>query len=315
MDYILLDNLTLDKKSTLHLKIEEKEGAGKYLYIKGEGIKKGEYALVFEGSENSEYVFHIINVEKDSFVFKFEIDMKKIKDKERLNIVEIYTSDIYFSLKDLHMALNIKKLPFEEDILKEEESIPLENIPLISKDKQEILNEGEENINVYRDSFEGTERELSEEVIKSKEGSVKIINSNEDILNDTLEKIKLDFKEPFSGHIFYKINESLKCLYEINIIYNGFIMPLIYPYMGYYNKDIESKTLPKWIFGKAKNDLYQEYFVYGILGKKDKRFQPFLGTTGYTYYRQIKESELGYWFLYVEKKSGKISLPLKPKDY
>jgi hypothetical protein len=40
-----------------------------------------------------------------------------------------------------------------------------------------------------------------------------------------------------------------------------------------------------------------------------------MGATGFVYFEKLKDSELGYWLSYINAKTGKISLPIKPQQY
>ncbi|MFZ7132899.1 MAG: hypothetical protein ACOWWR_11115 [Eubacteriales bacterium] len=136
---------------------------------------------------------------------------------------------------------------------------------------------------------------------------------------DKLE-IKLERVEPFyekiPHHQWWKINENNIDIQYYCILYNGYLMPMIYPFMNYKNILKESND---WIFGVVTekfnhNDIYK-YFVYGIPGRFYMQEQPFKGSTGYLYWqsRNIEKNDpFGYWLLYVDVHTGKIVIPRRP---
>ena len=70
--------------------------------------------------------------------------------------------------------------------------------------------------------------------------------------------------------------------------------------VGFYNKDNSDKDI--------------DYIVLGVLGEYRQIHQPMRGLTGYVYWHNIeKESELGYWIIYLESDTGKIVVPLNKK--
>ncbi|NMC57731.1 MAG: hypothetical protein GYA50_10975 [Eubacteriaceae bacterium] len=70
--------------------------------------------------------------------------------------------------------------------------------------------------------------------------------------------------------------------------------------IGYYNKE------------NGSNDI--DYIVLGVFGEYKQIHQPMRGLTGYVYWHNIaKDSELGYWIVYLELSTGKIVVPLNKK--
>ena len=136
-----------------------------------------------------------------------------------------------------------------------------------------------------------------------------VINANDVLVEDIMEVFQVDNLPKVEGeHKFFIVDETDERLNDINIIYNGFVMPMLYPYMGYKNLELENAILPNWIFGKLFEDGEIKYYVYGILGSKNDKTQPFLGSTGFIYYEPSAYDGFGYWLMYISEKTGKICL-------
>ncbi len=70
--------------------------------------------------------------------------------------------------------------------------------------------------------------------------------------------------------------------------------------IGYYNKESSNKDI--------------DYIVLGVFGEYKQLHQPMRGLTGYVYWHNVeKESDMGYWIIYLEADSGKIVVPLNKK--
>ncbi len=151
----------------------------------------------------------------------------------------------------------------------------------------------------------------SPEISKSQKAS--LINDNEGILEELFEKFDL-FETPLKNHVFYKLDEANAKKSALKIILNGFIVPVLSPLLEYKNPFGTSGGYPKYLIGETSIDGEIEYYVYGTLGRNLREEQPFSGATGFVYFEKIRESEEGYWLMYVNAKTGRISLPMRPKN-
>lgn len=156
------------------------------------------------------------------------------------------------------------------------------------------------------DEFEFVEEKTE---LEKEEVPKVVINANDVLVEDIMEVFQVDNLPKVEGdHKFFIVDETDERLNDINIIYNGFVMPMLYPYMGYKNSELENAILPNWIFGKLFEDGEIKYYVYGILGSKNDKTQPFLGSTGFIYYEPSAYDGFGYWLMYISEKTGKICL-------
>lgn len=149
------------------------------------------------------------------------------------------------------------------------------------------------------------------EIKKSQKAA--LINDNEGILDEVFEKFDL-FETPLKNHIFYKLDETNAKKSALKIILNGFIVPVLSPLLEYQNPFGTSGDYPKFLIGETVIDGETEYYVYGALGRNLREEQPFSGATGFVYFEKIKDAEEGYWLMYVNAKTGRISLPMRPKN-
>ncbi|MPW27258.1 hypothetical protein GC105_15940 [Alkalibaculum sp. M08DMB] len=138
---------------------------------------------------------------------------------------------------------------------------------------------------------------------------------NIDKLDECLKKAN-PFMQSIPKHKWWYVKEYDTEIQYYSILYNGYMMPMVYPYMNYKNiGNIDNE----WIFGAVTDD-YEgkevlKYFVYGIPGKFYMQDQPFRGSTGYLYWQSkdvIKRDPQGYWLLYVDVHTGKIVIPRRP---
>ena len=140
-----------------------------------------------------------------------------------------------------------------------------------------------------------------------------LINENESLLEDNFDKLDL-FENPLKNHVFYAINEAAAKKKGLRIILNGYVVPLMSPFLEYKNPFGTDSSFPKHIVGAARIDDHTEYYVFGALARCAREEQPFLGATGFVYFEKLRDSEYGYWLSYINAKTGKISLPMKPKS-
>lgn len=366
-----------DNKASLNFDLREQSDSLS-MNLKLNNMPAGEYAVIFI-TKNREYTSAIFQVESINRVEKrIQIEKNKVKEFDRIEIVDIYSGDILFGYdyedaveEEMEVPTLIKdKNILKEDIeiIKEEEfeDNNIENdIPLIKNNEAEEMafdvdelfdeetnkKENEDklkkkddlkvlenlfdifspkNKNSTENDFDDFESALDEElknyndnnlsdkseyefIEKKEEKTVekpkKIINANDVLIEDIMEEFSVENFLSLDGeHKFYYVDENDSRLDDINIIYNGFVMPLIYPFMGYKNLELENAVLPNWIFGKLVSENELKYYVYGILGSNKDDTQPFLGSTGFIYYEPSAYDGYGYWLMYISVKTGKICL-------
>ena len=283
-------------------------------------------------------------VKEDITIIKEEKKENNNTEEEITN--EIYENeDESFEKEDIVTSKEEKSINKKNDKLKDEKSVNLienDNEETISLD-EEIRNT-EEDVDALRGLFEifspknknkseddndefeaaidnirddnadekkNDEFEFVEEKTETEKEEIPkvVINANDVLVEDIMEVFQTDNLPKVEGdHKFFIVDETDERLNDINIIYNGFVMPMLYPYMGYKNLELENAILPNWIFGKLFEDGEIKYYVYGILGSKNDKTQPFLGSTGFIYYEPSAYDGFGYWLMYISEKTGKICL-------
>ncbi|WP_294466350.1 hypothetical protein [uncultured Anaerofustis sp.] len=283
-------------------------------------------------------------VKEDITIIKEEKKENNNTEEEITN--EIYENeDESFEKEEIVTSKEEKSINKKNDKLKDEKSVNLienDNEETISLD-EEIRNT-EEDVDALRGLFEifspknknkseddndefeaaidnisddnadekkNDEFEFVEEKTETEKEEIPkvVINANDVLVEDIMEVFQTDNLPKVEGdHKFFIVDETDERLNDINIIYNGFVMPMLYPYMGYKNLELENAILPNWIFGKLFEDGEIKYYVYGILGSKNDKTQPFLGSTGFIYYEPSAYDGFGYWLMYISEKTGKICL-------
>lgn len=348
------ENLINVKKSNakMHFDIEEKDNFY-VITLKIYDLPISEYAVVFITS-NREYTAAIFKVDKNDYFKKvINIEKNKVENFNKIKIVDIYSSEIFFEYeyeKEEEFEVPLFDLTDDnkKDFLKEDVEIVKEDdngkesakkeISIVDKEEREenkpILDKKEEmeiledifdifskktnNINEPKDDIdeedETNEKKNNEfEFIENQEiennDIKKVLNSDDIILDDILENFPIEnFIDLNEDYKFYIMDEYEEKLNDVNIIYNGFVMPIIYPYMGFKNKKLENAILPNWIFGKLYEEKEIKYYVYGILGSNKDETQPFMGSTGFIYYEPSVYEGYGYWLMYISVNTGKICL-------
>lgn len=214
-----------------------------------------------------------------------------------------------------------------EDNNNQKEKEQQEEIPKI------IMNN--ENINEENNKIEQTEKPIiinkeNKELIKMQSAKIEQLNKkveqspsvkqtdntgikiSKQILYENFRQIN-PFEPKIKNHEwFVHADNSKKFLVELNghlidyqTLYfnaNNVYKKEGYPQriIGYYNKENGSKDI--------------DYIVLGVLGEYKQIHQPMRGLTGYVYWHNIeKDSELGYWIVYLESDTGKIVVPLNKK--
>ncbi|MDR2520330.1 MAG: hypothetical protein LBC69_04705 [Eubacteriaceae bacterium] len=146
------------------------------------------------------------------------------------------------------------------------------------------------------------------------DASVKLINEDPYSLRQYFRPFG-GFASPTRNREFYSMDDSLPGSEKLRVLLNGYNVPLATPFLEYKNVSVEGESLPKRLIGVLRADNSPEYFIFGCLGYNRPTDQPFMGATGFVYFEQMAQSSLGYWICYVNAKTGKISLPIKPKNY
>ena len=228
--------------------------------------------------------------------------------KEDINIIKEENE-----LMDLNLNNQIKLEDEKEDkkdILEKEDQLEvLENLFDIFSNKNDKVNEvNSEQINSNEETNQEFEFKEQDEK-KDKNKIKKIINANNILIDDVLKNFSLEnFSDLDNNYKFYIMDEYVENINDINIIYNGFVMPILYPYMGFKNKNLENAILPSWIFGKFFKGEDVKYYIYGVLGSRKDNTQPFMGSTGFIYYEPTVYDGFGYWLMYISVSTGKICL-------
>lgn len=283
-------------------------------------------------------------VKEDITIIKEEKKENNNTEEEITN--EIYENeDESFEKEDIVTSKEEKSINKKNDKLKDEKSVHLiENDNEETISLEEETRNTEEDVDALRGLFEifspknknkseddndefeaaidnisddnadekkNDEFEFVEEKTETEKEEIPkvVINANDVLVEDIMEVFQTDNLPKVEGdHKFFIVDETDERLNDINIIYNGFVMPMLYPYMGYKNLELENAILPNWIFGKLFEDGEIKYYVYGILGSKNDKTQPFLGSTGFIYYEPSAYDGFGYWLMYISEKTGKICL-------
>lgn len=283
-------------------------------------------------------------VKEDITIIKEEKKENNNTEEEITN--EIYENeDESFEKEDIVTSKEEKSINKKNDKLKDEKSVHLiENDNEETISLEEEIRNTEEDVDALRGLFEifspknknkseddndefeaaidnisddnadekkNDEFEFVEEKTETEKEEIPkvVINANDVLVEDIMEVFQTDNLPKVEGdHKFFIVDETDERLNDINIIYNGFVMPMLYPYMGYKNLELENAILPNWIFGKLFEDGEIKYYVYGILGSKNDKTQPFLGSTGFIYYEPSAYDGFGYWLMYISEKTGKICL-------
>ena len=290
-------------------------------------VPLAEYAIVFEIEGEEKYVADILNITKRNCIHNLSVDLNKIKDFQKIKIINIYSEKEMFFLDNFSMDTQNNE---EENINIEEESeeaqneesnnqnqesdITINDEEVIEENEVQIETDDNENINSgKKENVTSNEPNQNESQELNEDEENNIITFNNNLLERNFKKIDLKFFNSKLNYNFYIINLSDSACYDLNIIYNGFIMPVVYPFMGYSNDSLNNGKYPNMIFGKIRGGK-NNFFVYGILGTEDKESQPFLGSTGFIYFEKLKNENLGYWIMFISENTGKISIPLRPRN-
>lgn len=312
---------------------------------------KREFALLFYKRDGSRYTADIIKGKNAGG--KTEVAVDKIDNAVKISLVdieseeEIFASD--FSLKPASRGPGQKVAALEavpEDIKTQEEPDrePVQeetNVKAGQKEQSEsdLLKEILDSFMLAPDSDSAVDEDESEIQIdfidnspskthtigfspyteesprvKKGRNNYILINDTPDVLEDLFEVFS-DFENEMKNRVFYALNEKISEDNELRVLLNGYNVTLSTPFLEYKNSYTKQTKYPERLIGKLVSDNEAQYFIFAVLGKNTSEEQPFMGSTGFVYYEQIKNSDLGYWMSYINAKTGKISLPIKPKKY
>lgn len=289
----------------------------------------------FYGQNKSENNFYLSNgIKEISAIVVYPMKDKKnivlvgyLKDKEKINIKEIA-----YLIENKQIQKNNSET---KEVISNQEPLVIIQDTNLGKIEEAEENESlkkpiEENI---IEDFKSTGyQEVIEEIIFEDEVKNQLTDVPEDrggIYNNQIfylwENIeKLDsylepafpFIQAIPKHKWWLIKEQNTEIQYYCILYNGYLMPMIYPFMNYKNISIVEKD---WVFGTVTEQYGEKevlkYFVYGIPGRFTMQEQPFKGSTGYLYWQScdvVKIDSMGYWLLYVDVHTGKIVIPRRP---
>ncbi len=133
-----------------------------------------------------------------------------------------------------------------------------------------------------------------------------------------------DRAEPFEknpkGCTWWKIPCNPDTIYGKFMPFYGYISNMhYYPYMNYSPNPLDLiYKYQHYIFGIFRYSNHQPvYYIYGIPGRYTVSEQPCHGRTGFVSWYPLQDGEMqkgdyGYWFLYIDAKSGNLVMPSKP---
>ncbi len=108
---------------------------------------------------------------------------------------------------------------------------------------------------------------------------------------------------------WYKIPvNSMEDMYNMND-YNKYAL-IYYPMMSYYPY---IKKHCHYLSGyKCDKKGRVKYLIYGILGTKDKRDQPYGGKSGFVTWVSLRDKDkIGYWLMFYDFKTNTVVIPVK----
>ena len=222
------------------------------------------------------------------------IEAEEIIETTQINDVPIIM--IKSEPKVKAMGFVIEEKPELEEIIPEEINVTntqneIEFFPDYEKDSSQSSILIEEDEDLYDvDLFM---KEIAKPDV-SKIQKASLINDNEGILDDIFNKFE-SFETPLKNHEFYELDETNAKKSSLKIILNGFIVPMLSPFLEYQQNPFGSSgNYPKYLIGKTTINGETEYYVYGTLGRNLREEQPFSGATGFVYFEKIKDSDEGF---------------------
>ncbi|MEY7999382.1 hypothetical protein AB8U03_04075 [Clostridium sp. Mt-5] len=175
-----------------------------------------------------------------------------------------------------------------------------------------------EDSSIYVDdsSTEAYEKaELNRHKYENKEGMSESVNYPKGPEGDFFNNLTNGFKETknISKELkrckWYKVPvSSMEDMYNMND-YNKYAL-IYYPMIGYYPY---IKKHCQYLMGyKCDKKGRVKYLIYGILGTKDKRDQPYGGKSGFVTWISLKDkNKTGYWLMFYDFKTNTVIIPVR----
>lgn len=110
------------------------------------------------------------------------------------------------------------------------------------------------------------------------------------------------------NHNFFVFNENSPENSNVRVRFGEEYISAQSLFLGYSNGLLSEQ--PDKIIGNAFDSLGNSYKVFGILGENKISHCPFNGKTGFEFFNRLPNSDLGYWLMYLNEKTG--ALCLKP---
>ncbi len=280
-----------------------REENDKYIFtITANDTHNGEFALVFTKNDKL-YTADIFSLIKNKTITAAVLK-NKIISFDKVCIVDINTDKFLFEMP-WNENKTEKVKDNEKDLLLPKE-IPSSEEPLL------VLSENNENKSFL----------ISEEPPKGNMGD--IINKFLDAFSNAVENKGLpempflqdenlmpfsEVYESFSGikipkHTFYIFDEKSPENANVRVLFGKEYISVQSLFLGYSNAILSN--FPDKIVGTATDSFGSSYNVFGILGENKPSHCPFDSLTGYKFFYGIKNSDLGYWLMYLNKDTGAI---------
>jgi ABC-type uncharacterized transport system auxiliary subunit len=252
----------------------------------------GEYALIFVNSDDSHYTAAVTRAGKTLIQ---KIEKKRIAAAVKIKIVDVETDAEIFSCPFIS-----KKAADEKPDSEEPQSPPAEPVAVKAEEKPRI--------------------HIMEKTDQVKQLEKKYFSKHQPMMYfETCKKILAEHFKPFGGlsglsdeHVLFAYDEDLSAEHELRLVLNKGIVPMSKLYLHFINRYLpEDIALPARIIGTAVIE-GDNYYALGVLGEHIREQQPFMGATGFVYHHMLADGKYGYWFMYINAKTGKISTPLTP---
>jgi hypothetical protein len=246
-----------------------------------------------------------------------EVDSKSIFDKYEESIEKVKKDEEDMEKNHVDEEDKGKKIPESGEIPEEDNKRTAED-SLESKIKKdlEVGNEGDSPIYVDNSVTESyKEAELKRHKCKKAKGISQPGNYPQGPEGDFFNNLMNGFKETKSicnelkRCRWYKIPvNSMEDMYNMND-YNKYAL-IYYPMMSYYPY---IKKHCHYLSGyKCDKKGRVKYLIYGILGTKDKRDQPYGGKSGFVTWVSLRDKDkIGYWLMFYDFKTNTVVIPVK----
>ncbi len=260
----------------------------------------GEYALIFINDDDSYYTAAITPAGKELI---HKIEKKKIAASIKIKIVDINTDAEIFCCPFIVSAAD--EAPEQSDETGQDPRA--QNV-----EKQEETTAVKEAAKPHI--------HIMEKANQVKQIEKKYFSKHQPMLYfETCRKQLEEYFEAFHGygglleaHTLFAYDEALSEAHEMRLVLNKGVVPLSKLYLHFINRYLpESITLPRRIIGTAVIE-QEDYYALGVLGEHVREQQPFMGATGFVYHKPLADGRYGYWFMYINARTGKIATPLTP---